>query len=187
MSRYPRLELAGGIHHVSARGAVKQTIFHDAVDRERYLDIFARVIRKMSWRCLAYCLMGNHMHLLIETPEPNLGRGMQRLHGTYGQAFNGRHGGSGHVFGRRFHSKVMENDPQLWVTIGYILRNPVKAGLCSTPEAWPWSSHGALAQNVTPPCVDVPRLYSCFESMGGDPRERYLEFVAAEPAEPKGV
>src|SRR3954453_14176723 len=89
MPRSLRPELAGGIHHVYARGACRQPIFLDDLDRRRYLATVARVVQRMSWRCLSYCLMGNHMHLLIETPQPNLGRGMQRLHGTYAQGFNG--------------------------------------------------------------------------------------------------
>jgi putative transposase len=187
MPRPPRIELAGGIFHVTARGAVKQTIFVDDRDRQTYLVTLSRVIGQMSWNCLTYCLMGTHMHLLIETPEANLSRGMHRLHGSYARVFNERHGKTGHVFGARFHPKIIESDVQLWVTIGYILRNPVKAGLCRTPEAWPWSSHAALAAGSAPPCVNVPRLYSRFESAGGDPRKRYLEFVAAEPGEPKGA
>ena len=126
MHGYPRhvqiaaSQVAGGIHHVWSRGAVKQTIFINDDDRQRYLVRLAKVVKYMSWHCLAYCLMGNHMHLLIETPNPNLGRGMQRLHGPYAQAFNRRHSGSGHVFGARFESKLVETDLQLWVTAGYI-------------------------------------------------------------------
>jgi putative transposase len=181
MTRPPRVELAGGIHHVYARGAAKQTIFLDDWDRRKYLVTLWRVIQQTSWRCLTYCQMGNHMHMLIETPEPNLGIGMHRLQGTYAQVFNKRHDKAGHVFDSRFKSKIMKTDAQLWVTARYIIHNPVEAGLTKTPEAWPWGSHAALAEGVAPLCVDVPRLYSLFESMGGDPRQRYLEFVDAEP------
>jgi putative transposase len=184
MPRPLRPELAGGIHHVWSRGAVKQTIFIDDEDRERYLRRLSKIAVWMSWRCLAYCLMGNHMHLLIETPDPNLGRGMQRLHGPYAQAFNRRHEKAGHVFGARFDSKLMKNDVQLWVATRYILQNPVKAGLCRTPEAWPWSSHAHAATGTSPAWLATGRLHSFFGSMGGDPRERYFEFVAAEPADP---
>ena len=163
------------------RGAAKQTIYLDNWDRRKYLATLWRVIEQTSWRCLTYCLMGNHMHLLIETPEPNLSRGMHRLHGSYAQVFNRRHAKAGHVFGSRFESKPMQNDAHLFVTVAYIVNNPVKAGLAKTPEAWPWGSHAALAEGVTPPCVDVPRLYSYFESAGGDPRRHYLDFVNAKP------
>lgn len=128
--------------------------------------------------------MGNHMHLLIETPETNLGQGMQRLHGAYGQAFNRRHEASGHVFDGRFKSVSITTDPQLWVTAAYIARNPVAAGLCSTPAAWAWSSHAAVVNASYPAWLDVPRLLAYFAPVGGDPLQRYLEFVAARP---KGV
>lgn len=181
MPRPPRVQLEGGIYHVYARGAVKQTIFADNRDRRKYLETLWRVIGQTSWRCLGYCLMGTHMHLLIETPTPNLAKGMQRLQGAYAHAFNRRHAKAGHVFGARYGATLIKNDPHLWVTVSYIDRNPVEAGFCKTPAGWPWGSHAAIAAGVTPPCVDVPRLLSFFSAMGGDPRERYLQYVAAEP------
>ncbi len=187
MPRSLRPELAGGIHHVYARGAVRQSIFIDDLDRRRYLATVARVVRRMAWRCLSYCLMGNHMHLLIETPQPNLGRGMQRLHGTYAQSFNRRHEKSGHVFDARYKSTSVLNDIQLWVTVAYIACNPVQAGICKLPEEWPWSSHRAISDSMAPSWLDAPRLLDYFAAMGGDPRHRYLDFVDAHRTRPKGV
>jgi REP element-mobilizing transposase RayT len=181
MTRAPRLELAGGIHHVYARGAAKQPIFVDDLDRNRYLSLLARTTRRMSWHCLAYCLMGNHVHVLVETPEPNLGRGMHLVHGGYAQAFNRRHTKAGHLFGARFGSNHVATDAQLWVTVSYIARNPVEAGLCRTPESWPWSSHASVLTRAFPSWLDAPRLLSYFGQVGGDPHRRYLEFIAAEP------
>jgi len=112
---------------------------------------------------------------------------MQRLHGTYGQAFNRRHAAAGHVFDRRFNSKSVLTDPQLWLTAAYIARNPVEAGLCSAPEAWPWSSHAAIVVANTPTWLDDRRLLSYFAQDGGDALRTYLEFVAALPSKPKGV
>jgi REP element-mobilizing transposase RayT len=182
--RPPRLEVAGGIHHVYSRGAKKSTIFVHDDDRQLYLLSLAKVIRFMSWNCLSYCLMGNHMHLLIETPQPNLGRGMQRLHGPYAREFNRRHAGSGHVYGARFDSKLVTSDMQFWATANYIAQNPVEAGLCRTPETWPWSSHAQIAAGQSPPWLASSRLFSFFESFGGDPRERYLDYVAASTTLP---
>jgi putative transposase len=179
MPRQPRAELEGGIHHVWSRGAVKQTIFVNDDDRERYLWRLERVVQYMSWRCLAYCLMGNHMHLLVETPKANLGTGMQRLHGPYAQAFNRRHEKAGHVYGARFDSKLMKNDVHLWVTTNYIVQNPVEAGLCREPDQWPWSSHTHLVAGTSPHWLASGRLISFFGSMGGDSRERYLDYIAA--------
>ncbi len=179
MARQPRTELAGGIHHVFVRGAVRQTIYLDDRDRDGYLATLAKVVRWASWSCLSYCLMGNHMHLLIETPQPNLGDGMQRLHGAFAQRFNLRHEKDGHVFGTRYQAKPITSDAHLWVIVRYIVQNPVAAGLCATPEAWPWSSHASVLDGPAPPCLDRPRLLSYFASQGGDPRSRYLECVQA--------
>jgi len=182
--RQPRPELAGGIFHVYSRGAVRQLIFIDDFDRQKYLSTLARVVNRMGWRCLSYCLMGNHMHLLIETPETNLGRGMQLLHGSYGQSFNRRHEAAGHVFGGRFKSTSVTTDPQLWVTAAYVARNPVEAELCRSPELWPWSSYAATCGSAYPVWLDVPRLLAYFAQAGGDPVQTYRDFVAAKP---KGV
>ena len=142
--RKPRSEIAGGVHHVWARGNNKALLFHDDVDREGYLWLLGSVVVRHRWRCLSYCLMDNHMHLLVETPEPNLGDGMQRLHGDFGRGFNRRHARSGPVFQGRFGSKPVGSDEQLWTVAGYIAANPVEAGLCRSPEDWRWNSHACV-------------------------------------------
>ena len=183
MPRKPREEVAGGIQHVYARGNNKALLFHDNIDREGYLWLLGKVVVRQEWRCLSYCLMDNHMHLLVETPEPNLGNGMQRLHGDFGRGFNRRHARSGHVFQGRYGSKLVRNDEQLWTVAGYIAANPVEAGLCATPQEWPWSSHAcAVGALPAPAWLDLERLYERFESWGGDPRERYLDAVAGRGA-----
>lgn len=136
-----------------------------------------RVARFSAWRCLSYCLMDNHVHLLIETPKPNLGRGMQRLHGDYARAFNDRYGRTGHLFQGRFHSETIDGDEQLWATVRYIVNNPVKAGLCSDPAAWQWSSHSAVLAGETATWLATERLFTFLSAFGGDPRDRYLELV----------
>src|SRR5215475_14313149 len=91
MPRSPRNEIEPGIHHVYARGNRRAAVFVDDADRRRYLSLLARVVERTRWRLLAYCLMGNHLHLLVETRVPNLGTGMQWLYGRYAQTFNQRH------------------------------------------------------------------------------------------------
>src|SRR4051794_25897040 len=98
MPRKPRELVAGGIYHVFARGAKRAAIFEDDVDRHAYLALLGKNVRWHGWRCLMYCLMDNHVHLLIETPEPNLDVGMCRHHGAYARAFNRRYATPGHVF-----------------------------------------------------------------------------------------
>jgi REP-associated tyrosine transposase len=179
MARPPREELAGAIHHVYARGNAKGLIYLDDVDRERYLVLLGKAVVRQRWRCLAYCLMDNHVHLLIETPAPNLGRGMQWLHGLYASAFNGRHSRAGHLFQGRFGAVRVKSDAQLLMLARYIARNPVEGGLCDEPDEWPWSSHGtALADTGGPAWLDTPRLLDFFGAGGGESRRRYAELVA---------
>jgi putative transposase len=177
MPRPPREELAGAIHHVFARGNAKQAIYLDDADRERYLAMLGRTVVRQRWRCLAYCLMDNHVHLLVETPVPNLGRGIQWLHSAYAQAFNGRHDRSGHVFQGRFGAVRMRSDAQLLMVARYIARNPVEGGLCAQPDHWPWSSHAPALADGGPAWLDAPRLMDFFGASGGEGRRRYADMV----------
>jgi putative transposase len=180
MPRRPREEVEGAVHHVFARGNDRRDIFVDDVDRRIYLATLGRVTKRQRWRCLAYCLMPNHVHLLVETPNANLGAGMQRLHGDYAHIFNERHGRSGHVFQGRFGSVRMATDEQLWTAAAYVALNPVTAGLCETPEEWRWSSHGSTVDaRRRPGWLDVARLLSYFEGLGGDPLQRYAAMTGA--------
>jgi putative transposase len=174
MPRGPREESEGAIWHVFARGNRQQETFVDDDDRALYLKLLGRTVTWQRWLCLAYCLMDNHVHLLLETPQANLGSGVQRLHGRYAQAFNKRHGRSGHLFQGRYGSVRVESDEQLWVTARYIAMNPVEAGLCGEPEAWVWSSHAALVGAAAAPAwLDVARLRGYFSTWGS----RYEAFV----------
>ena len=125
--------------------------------------------------------MDNHLHLLVETPEANLGSGMQRLHSLYAQIHNERHGRCGHLFQDRFGSVRVLSDEQLWAVVAYVVKNPVKAGLCERPEQWRWSSHAATIGHA--PCgpLDTGRLMSFLGAAGGNPYRRYAE-LTCEPA-----
>jgi putative transposase len=179
MPRRPREELAGAIHHVYARGNAKQAIYLDDADRERYLTILGRAVDRHRWRCLSYCLMNNHVHLLVETQAPNLGRGVQWAHGLYAQAFNQRHRRAGHLFQGRFGAVRVKSDAQLLMVARYIARNPVEGGLCGEPDEWPWSSHATtLDDNHAPAWLDTPRLLDFFGASGGEASRRYADLVA---------
>ena len=160
MPRKPREEVAGGVFH-------RRDIFLDPHDCELYLSLLAGVIKRTGWRCLGYCLMVNHVHLLIETPQPNLGRGMQRLQSTYAQRFNQRYGRCGHVFQGRYGSKRMLDDVHLWTAARYLARNPVEALLCDRPEHWPWSSYAHVMSDIRPAWLDAARLLFYFDTPGG--------------------
>ena len=176
MARPHREELEDGIFHVFARGNAKEAIYVDDADREVYLRILGRVIKKRSWRCLAYCLMENHVHLLLETPNANLAVGMQSLHGVYAQTFNARHDRVGHLFQGRYGAVRITTDSQLWTTARYIALNPVAAGLCTRPAEWRWGSYCAIGAGM-PPWLDHARLLEFFRTPWGDPHRRYIEFV----------
>lgn len=168
--------------HVTSRGNRRQLIFIDDFDRQIFLHLLAKVVERCGWRCHAYCLMPNHFHLVIETPEPNLSYGLQLLLGTYAQWFNHRHGFTGHVFQGRFHSVLVESEEHLIELARYIVLNPVRAGLCEKPEDWPWSSYRAVVTRVSPPrFLTVNFLLGHF---GRDPeraREGFETFVFDAP------
>jgi putative transposase len=180
MPRKPRAEVAGGVHHVFARGIDRRAIYADDLDRRRYLAIMGRVVPWRRWRCLAYCLMPNHVHLMLETPRPNLGSGMQYLHGTYADEFNKRHGRSGHVFQGRYGSVLITTDEQLWHVAAYIALNPVAAGLCGRPEEWPWSSYAAtIGLRESPAFLDSSWILERFGEDLSTARRTFRDFVQA--------
>src|SRR5689334_22691088 len=145
MARAPRKELAGGIHHVYNRGNHGDPLFIDDADRSFFLDELGVCAAKHRWTVLAYCLMPNHLHLVVETPETNLGDGMCILSTRYAQAFNRRHHPKGgHAFQGRFGSAIVDSDDYLAHLLRYVALNPVIAGLCEYPEKWRWGSHRHL-------------------------------------------
>src|SRR3712207_6705937 len=176
--RKPRQDEDGAFHHVFARGNDRRSIYRDDADRRAYLHLLSAAVRDCRWRCLAYCLMDNHVHLLVETPCGGLGRGMQLLHGQYAQAFNKRHGSCGHVFQGRYGAVRVKTDAQLWAVVAYIARNPVEARLCARAEEWGWSSCGEMERPDAPPWLARGRLLELFSGAGGDPLRRYREAVA---------
>jgi REP element-mobilizing transposase RayT len=133
-------------------------------------------VEKRRWRCLAFCLMENHVHLLVETPSANLAVGMQWLHGLYARTFNERHGLVGHLFQGRYGAVRIKDDVQLWTILRYIGVNPVQAGLCAQPAEWRWGSYAAV-HGRTPPWLDLRRVLALLGAAGGDPRSRYIELV----------
>jgi putative transposase len=165
------------VFHVYARGNDRRRIYLDDRDRALYLAMLGATVRRMGWHCLAYCLMDNHVHLIIETPAPNLSRGMQRLQSTYAQRFNALHNRKGHLFQGRFGSVLMLSDEHLWTALRYVVLNPVKARRCQRPEQYEWSSHASVMRGDWPPFLDARRLLHYFEGLGEDPLARYLRFV----------
>jgi len=141
MSRPLRIEYPGALYHLTARGNGGDNIFLDDDDRHSFLRVLGQEIEQQGWVCYAFCLMDNHYHLLIETPEGNLVCGMRRLNGRYTQSFNRRHNHAGHVFQGRYKSILVEKDAYLFELSRYIVLNPVRAGMVKTADAYAWSSY----------------------------------------------
>ena len=171
--------MEGGIFHVYARGNAKQAVYLDDVDRLTYLRLLGTTVTKRSWRCLAYCLMENHVHLLVETPNANLAVGMQWLHGIYARTFNERHGRVGHLFQGRYGAERIKTDRQLWAVLRYIGLNPVEAGLCERPGDWRWGSYAAM-RTAAPAWLDINRVYAFLAAAGDEPSLRYVELVDSD-------
>jgi REP-associated tyrosine transposase len=150
MARRPRYEEAGAVQNIYARGVDRCAIFRDDEDRHRYIELLAYVVRRWKWDCLAYCLMTNHIHLLVRTPEPTMGRGMHFLHTFYAQEFNQKYDRVGHLFQSRYGSNRIRTPDRLRSAIEYIAANPVTAGLCESPADWRWSSHARVVAGDAP-------------------------------------
>ena len=167
----PRLrdEEAGAIHHVWARGVNRQLLFRDEHDYERYIRLLAGVVARYGWVVLGFCLMPNHIHLLIETPEPNLGRGMQWLQSLYAVTFNERweRRGEGHVFQGPYDSKRVRDEPYFLRVAAYVVANAASAGLCTRPEEWPWSSLAVSQRRPRPRWLSHGLLFERLRELTG--------------------
>jgi REP element-mobilizing transposase RayT len=183
MARPLRLEHAGALWHVTCRGNERRSIFRDDGDRKVFLGLLAEAISLFSWRLHAYVLMGNHYHLLLETPEPNLSRGMHRLNSIYSQLFNKRHQRVGHLLQGRFHAILIEKERHLLELVRYLVLNPVRAGIVGSARDWPWSNFLATAGlRPAPAWLETSWTVDQF-GRGEEARRAYADFVAAGAAQ----
>ena len=165
MPRKLRVEYPGAIYHVMNRGDHRENIFRDDEDRACFLSTLGEACRKTEWSALAYCLMPNHFHLVVETPQGNLVAGMKWLLGVYTKRFNIRHKLCGHLFAGRYKALIVEDsgDGYLATVCDYVHLNPVRAGLLAPPqplEDFVWSSYPDYlkALRKRPPWLRVQRL-----------------------------
>jgi REP element-mobilizing transposase RayT len=173
MARPLRIEFAGALYHITSRGNARAPIFFTDRDRLHFLGTLGDVIEQHDWQCHAYCLMPNHYHLVMQTPEPNLSHGMRQLNGVYTQRFNRRHDRVGHLFQGRFQALLVEREAHLLELTRYVVLNPVRGEMVSDPEDYPWSSLRA-----TLGLARIPRWLTTGPLLGhfGSP-QRYLQFV----------
>ncbi len=178
MARQLRLEYEGALYHITSRGNAGAAIYLDDEDRTRFLDVLGREVKQQGWQCYAYCLMDDHYHLLVETPEPNLSKGMRRLNQVYTQGFNRRYGRVGHVLQGRYQAIIVDKDNYLLELCRYIFPNPVRAGMMRAAKDWHWSSYRATAGLA--PAVDwlqTDRVLGLFGRGRPLSQRRYREFV----------
>jgi putative transposase len=150
MARQARSTLPDGTFHVTSRGAGPIPIVADEHDCWLFLRLLAATPRRFGWMLRVYCLMTTHYHVLVETTVVRLSRGMHWLNGMHARRFNERHGRSGHLFGERFSSYVIESEDQFEAAFQYVLENPVRAGLCADASEWPWSGVGVPSARPGP-------------------------------------
>ena len=181
MARPLRLLAENGHYHVTSRSWDRSALFRDDEHRLEFLDRLSMTVERFDWRCLAYCLMVNHFHLLILTPLANLDRGMQRLNSGYAQWFNRQGNRRGPVLEDRYGGALIQREPHLLEVFRYIALNPVRAGLCRSPHRYVWSSHAAMAGLApVPDFLATSHVHELFASThGGDGRASYRAFVAA--------
>jgi putative transposase len=159
MARPLRVDYPGAMHHVFIRGVARTVVAVDDSDYEHSLMLLGRALPRFGLRCHAWCYLPNHSHLLVTSDLGILSRGMHWLGTCTAQAFNRRHERSGHLYQGRFGSRLVEDDDYLLELARYVPLNPVKAGLCDSPEEWQWSSYSATAGlGVSPPFLDVAPL-----------------------------
>src|SRR6056297_1753228 len=178
MARPLRIEFEGAFYHVMARGNARQNIFLNDGDRQAFLENLGRVSQRFDWSIWAWCLMDNHYHLLIETRQPTLSKGMREVNGVYTQRFNRRHRRVGHVLQGRYKAILVDQDTYLLELARYIVLNPVRAGLVQSAEESGWSSYRAvMGKAPAPDRLAVDDILAMFHSQRGPARRAYARFV----------
>lgn len=151
MTRPLRIQFPGALYHVTARGDRKSSIYLDDTDRAFWMQTLAEVCAHFNFAIHSFCQMSNHYHILLETEAANLAQGMRDLNGIYSQYFNRRHGLVGHVFQGRYKAILVQKENYLLELARYIVLNPVRANVVTTPEEWPWSSYRLMSGTAAAP------------------------------------
>ena len=179
MARPLRIEFTGALYHVTSRGNGREDIYLDEEDRKLFMNVLGECGELFNWLIHSWCQMTNHYHLLIETPDANLSKGMRYLNGVYTQRFNRMHLRVGHLFQGRYKAILVNKSEYLQELPRYIVLNPVRAGIVESAESWDWSSYGATA-GITPCPVWFDRewLLSSFGKKEKTSIKHYIQFVA---------
>ncbi len=178
MSRPLRLEFSGALYHVTSRGNERKEIYLTESDFELFLDVLNAVCTQFNWVVHAYCLMNNHYHLLVETPDANLSKGMRQLNGVFTQSINRKYHRVGHLFQGRYKSILVDKDAYLLELCRYIVLNPVRAKIVDTPDDWLWSSwHCMVGKQESPGWLATDGVLSYFDTKRSVAIAEYVHFV----------
>lgn len=178
MTRPLRLQFAGALYHVTSRGDRLRDVFCDQADRYVWLDLLAKVCMRYNFIVHSFCQMTNHYHLVVETVDGDLARGMRQLNGTYSQRFNFRHKLVGHVFQGRYHAVLVQKENYLLELARYVVLNPIRAGMVATLDDWHWSSYPYFMRSDNKPeWLDTDSVLSYFGADGTAARRLFKEFV----------
>ncbi|MFH1404865.1 MAG: transposase [Patescibacteria group bacterium] len=178
MARPLRVQYPGALYHVISRGNACQDIYYDDLDRKKFLDWIENAVETHNLIVHAYCLMNNHYHLLLETPDANLSNAMRDINGNYTQWFNAKHKTAGHLFQGRYKAFVIEKELYLLEVARYIVLNPVRAKLVNCPGQWRWSSYKSTAEvKRTPKWLHTDWMLGFFGKGKKEARELYRKFI----------
>jgi putative transposase len=180
MARPLRVEYPGAYYHVINRGNNRENIFKDDRDREKFLEYLQKASERFSIVIHTYCLMNNHFHLLVQTPQSNLSMAMQWINVSYATYFNRKRGRHGHLFQGRFKAILIDADEYLQHLSRYIHLNPVRAKIVRTASKYRWSSYAAcIGKEKPPPFLETDELMSKFGMHKEEARRNYEGFVEA--------
>lgn len=179
MSRPLRIQYAGALYHVTSRGNERKPIYREDADFQLFLDTLTEVCDRFNWVIHSFCLMTNHYHLVVETPDANLSAGMRQLNGVYTVRFNRKRGRVGHLFQGRYKAILVDKDAYLMELSRYVVLNPVRAKMVKSPDEWLWSSYCYTTGLFDSPlwlATDATLRY--FGSNRGEAIFRFAQFVA---------
>ncbi len=179
MARKPRLHVLGGLYHVILRGNAQQDVFFTASDRHFFYDLLAEGVARFGYRVHAFCLMSNHLHLVMQVGDLELSAGMQNLSFRYTRYLNTRRKQAGHVFQGRFKAFLVDQDRYGLALVRYLHLNPVRARLAKLAGAYVWSSHRAYLGKEDLPWLTTDWVLGQFGERIGPARQRFAAFVEA--------
>jgi putative transposase len=178
VSRPLRIEYPGAFYHVTSRGNERKMVFQSTRDREKYLSYLGSAHDRYGAIIHAYCLMGNHYHLLLETPRGNLSQILHHINGAYTTYFNIKRDRSGHLFQGRFKGILVEKDAYCKELSRYVHLNPVRAGLVKSPSEYPWSSYRCfIGREKRSDWLTTELILGDFGGEGRKGYRRYREYV----------